>query len=303
MTCASGMHRACSFRLGRYGGTSSCVPNCDVSRLHAELALTSRYAWRCTWAQSASGCSASISPTRISSARRAATRWPGRSPQIDAEYAQLAAAARAQGVELVNLSPRQPPGGAAPRIRWIDSWRGPCRRRSARCNIVSYSKTPVAGVPEILARCISAKTPHRATCVWGSDDYGNGVRFAGGTCVAADSPQAARASAWQRRTWSSYTTATSIRLHRKCDREQADDHHGAQLRLERRPRAGRTRGQPGAWCLGQYQATLRRVCASGIVVPNPAAVLGALTSRDEREAPRRFASASRRPGAHERVSR
>jgi hypothetical protein len=46
-------------------------------------------------------------------------------------------------------------------------------------NIVSYATTPVAGVPAILARCISAATPHVARCVWARNDYGNGVIFEG----------------------------------------------------------------------------------------------------------------------------
>ena len=46
-------------------------------------------------------------------------------------------------------------------------------------NIISYATTPVAGVPAILARCITAATPHVARCVWARNDYGNGVVFDG----------------------------------------------------------------------------------------------------------------------------
>lgn len=51
--------------------------------------------------------------------------------------------------------------------------------RNTSLQIVSYATTPVAGVPAILARCINARTPHRARCVWASRSYGNGVVFAG----------------------------------------------------------------------------------------------------------------------------
>ena len=46
--------------------------------------------------------------------------------------------------------------------------------------IVSYSVTPVAGVPAILARCIANATAHEAQCVWADRAYGNGVGFDGG---------------------------------------------------------------------------------------------------------------------------
>ncbi|MDT5293478.1 MAG: hypothetical protein QOJ76_358, partial [Acidobacteriota bacterium] len=45
--------------------------------------------------------------------------------------------------------------------------------------IVSYATTPVAGVPVILSRSITARTPHAARCVWARRDYGNGVTFDG----------------------------------------------------------------------------------------------------------------------------
>jgi GT2 family glycosyltransferase len=45
--------------------------------------------------------------------------------------------------------------------------------------IVSYATTPVAGVPVILARAISARTPHAARCVWAQNGYSNGVTFDG----------------------------------------------------------------------------------------------------------------------------
>jgi GT2 family glycosyltransferase len=45
--------------------------------------------------------------------------------------------------------------------------------------VVSYATTPVAGVPAILARCVSARTLQPARCVWARKDYGNGVAFEG----------------------------------------------------------------------------------------------------------------------------
>jgi len=50
---------------------------------------------------------------------------------------------------------------------------------SRSMNIVSYATTPLAGVPAILARCITAETVHRARCVWARSTYGNGVVFTG----------------------------------------------------------------------------------------------------------------------------
>ena len=103
---------------------------------------------------------------------------------IDREYDALAAALAREGIELVNLSsasrltslrkvapqsfsegPASLPDAPAPDQRAL--------------SIVSYATTPVAGVPPILARCISARTPHQARCVWATESYGNGVAFTG----------------------------------------------------------------------------------------------------------------------------
>lgn len=43
--------------------------------------------------------------------------------------------------------------------------------------IVSYSTTPVAGVPEILSNCINRYTNNECRCVWATNSYGNGVTF------------------------------------------------------------------------------------------------------------------------------
>ena len=174
----------------------------------------------------------------------------GKIPQIDAEYAQLAAAIRAQGVELVNLSPVSRLA-ALPRES-LDRFVARAADATRALNIVSYSKTPVAGVPEILARCISAKTPHRATCVWGSDDYGNGVRFAGGTSWRR-SPQAAE----QRLAEADLVIVHNGHVdpqHRKVidSKPTITMAHNYAWNVDCSQVA---RGQPGV-VLGQYQATL-----------------------------------------------
>src|SRR5262249_20455581 len=109
----------------------------------------------------------------------------GNLPQIELEYCKLAIAAQKIGVEILNL-------GAASRLAALPKlslaqFRAAARARvvcdfvgSKALRIVSYATTPIAGVPEILARCITARTPHQATCVWATGDYGNGVQFQGG---------------------------------------------------------------------------------------------------------------------------
>lgn len=97
--------------------------------------------------------------------------------QIDSEYAALRAECERRGVELVNLSPVSRLT-ALPRMS-IGEF-APSARSERSLNIVSYATTPVAGVPEVLSRCIEARTPHRCTTVWANAGYGNGVRFGGG---------------------------------------------------------------------------------------------------------------------------
>lgn len=108
---------------------------------------------------------------------------------IDQQYRRLEEVLQARGVSVVNLSgesrltafrkgdvallrerepgekSRRPTGSANAAVKAL--------------KIVSYATTPVAGVPPILARCISAATPHEARCVWARNDYGNGVVFDG----------------------------------------------------------------------------------------------------------------------------
>jgi hypothetical protein len=108
---------------------------------------------------------------------------------IDEQYKRLDEALRGRGVSVVNLSPES--RLTAFRKGHIDELRGPKTGQTMRrhngtlaataevVKIVSYATTPAAGVPAILARCISAATPHQARCVWARSDYGNGVAFEG----------------------------------------------------------------------------------------------------------------------------
>lgn len=109
--------------------------------------------------------------------------------QIDREYARACEVAASHGAELVNLSAtsrlRSIPRGsldaflAATADRAADAGSNEAAAAPAGMQIVSYSVTPVAGVPAVLARCIQQRTPHRARCVWADNAYGNGVAFDG----------------------------------------------------------------------------------------------------------------------------
>jgi SAM-dependent methyltransferase/GT2 family glycosyltransferase len=103
-------------------------------------------------------------------------------PQFEAineQYARLAKAAKAFGVEIFNLSGVSRLT-AFPKISFeeFEDLSKPEKKR-APLKIVSYATTPVAGVPSILARCIAARTEYSARCVWATNNYGNGVSFAG----------------------------------------------------------------------------------------------------------------------------
>jgi ADP-heptose:LPS heptosyltransferase/2-polyprenyl-3-methyl-5-hydroxy-6-metoxy-1,4-benzoquinol methylase len=108
---------------------------------------------------------------------------------IDQQYQRLGEALRARGVSVVNLSGESRlTAFRKARIAELhgsetDQKMQPCNGVSAIAmqplKIVSYATTPVAGVPAILARCISAGTAHQARCVWARNDYGNGVVFDG----------------------------------------------------------------------------------------------------------------------------
>lgn len=187
--------------------------------------------------------------------------------RIDAEYGRLAAAAAAAGIELFNLSPTSRlttlprlsvtafASGAAP----------PAMSAAERpLRIVSYATTPVAGVPAILARCIAARTPHRARCVWATRHYGNGVSF-DGDIEWTERPREAEAA---------LAEADLVIVHNG----KLDPAHAAVLRgkpsivmahnyLWNVDTALLREGHPGV-VVGQYQATLPDFAGWG-VVPNP----------------------------------
>ncbi len=102
--------------------------------------------------------------------------------KINKQYTKLAEAARTVGIEIFNLS-RASRLTAFPKI-FLSEFENLSEtieksEKSAPLKIVSYSTTPIAGVPAILARSITARTAHSARCVWATNDYGNGVSFAG----------------------------------------------------------------------------------------------------------------------------
>ena len=117
-------------------------------------------------------------------------------------------------------------------------------RTSMPLRIVSYATTPVAGVPAILARCISARTSHTARCVWAQNGYGNGVIFEG-DIQWKQSPAEAEAALAERgrgdrAQWQSRATPPL------AARGQSRHHDGTQLHVERGPTVG-ARLTPGSW--------------------------------------------------------
>ncbi len=136
---------------------------------------------------------------------------------IDAQYRRLGEALRARGVEVFNLS-RASRLTAFPRLT-VEEFAALAGAEAAHASsvssdasqvtgaeacatetyfaeaseplrVVSYATTPVAGVPVILSRCVAARTPHAAACVWARRDYGNGVRFEGGVEWATERARA-----------------------------------------------------------------------------------------------------------------
>jgi ADP-heptose:LPS heptosyltransferase/SAM-dependent methyltransferase len=117
--------------------------------------------------------------------------------QIDREYRNLATACERVGIQIYNVSPISRLT-AFPRKTLAEFATVAHRNASPKpvggsLRIVSYATTPIAGVPAILARCITARTPHTARCVWATNDYGNGVSFDGDLEWRAD-PAAAEAA-------------------------------------------------------------------------------------------------------------
>jgi GT2 family glycosyltransferase len=104
-------------------------------------------------------------------------------PQIDREYQQLYAECLRRGVEVFNLS-RESRLTAFPKMPLAEFEKTtiPVLAKAPAAEglrIVSYSTMPVAGVPALLARCITARTAHECRSVWARNHYGNGVTFQG----------------------------------------------------------------------------------------------------------------------------
>lgn len=107
-------------------------------------------------------------------------------PQFEAineQYHRLAKAAESLGIGIFNLSgisrltafPKMTLG----EFENLSQSLPENTEKNESLKIVSYATTPIAGVPAILARCINDRTTHSARCVWATNDYGNGVNFAG----------------------------------------------------------------------------------------------------------------------------
>lgn len=97
-------------------------------------------------------------------------------PQIDQEYKRLYDACRRLDIEVFNLS-------ASSRLTGLPKMSleefVPRLLAKQSLDIVSYSTTPVAGVPAILSRCIASRTAHKCRTVWATNTYSNGVAFDG----------------------------------------------------------------------------------------------------------------------------
>ena len=96
--------------------------------------------------------------------------------KIDAEYAKLYLEAKSNGIEIINLS-NESRLKSLPKKHFNEFDFEDGDNNELPLNIVSYSTTPVAGVPEILSQCINRYTPHNCTCVWQTNEYKNGVKF------------------------------------------------------------------------------------------------------------------------------
>jgi len=103
--------------------------------------------------------------------------------KINEQYCKLAESAKAQGIQIYNLSEISRLTAFTKisidefednKINFSSNF-----DKSSQLKIVSYSTMPVAGVPAILARCIEQKTEHTARCVWATNNYENGVNFEG----------------------------------------------------------------------------------------------------------------------------
>ncbi|HEX8559489.1 MAG TPA: glycosyltransferase [Pyrinomonadaceae bacterium] len=196
------------FRLGTYGGTGAGSGSANPEAL--DYTQNSPYVALCLAAHMGARRVGLIGVDFTDHHFFARTGRHSLAPQldsIDAQYRRLGDALRARGVEVFNLSAasrltafpkisveefaalaaadREGRAGAealhgAGTIHGAEAGDGGALDAGGGpLNVVSYATTPVAGVPAILARCVSARTPHAARCVWARRDYGNGVSFEG----------------------------------------------------------------------------------------------------------------------------
>ena len=96
---------------------------------------------------------------------------------IDAQFNRLSRAAFGQGVRIFNLS-SQSRLTSVPKMNiktFASLGHSSPGSAGGTLRIVSYATTPLVGVPAILARCINARTRHRARCVWAGGAYTNGI--------------------------------------------------------------------------------------------------------------------------------
>ncbi|HST50361.1 MAG TPA: glycosyltransferase [Pyrinomonadaceae bacterium] len=191
------------FRLGRYGGTDFA----DTEVLH--YTQNSPYVAMCLAAHMGARRIGLIGVDFTNHHFFAPTGTHALTAQlktIDEQYRRLGESLCARGIEVFNLSSASRLT-AFPKLS-VEQFASTCEQSKdatdeghaseagnvsgasefgTRANasegqalrIVSYSTTPVAGVPAILARCIASRTPHEARCVWAQNGYGNGVTFEG----------------------------------------------------------------------------------------------------------------------------
>ncbi|MFN2416330.1 MAG: class I SAM-dependent methyltransferase, partial [Pyrinomonadaceae bacterium] len=183
------------FRLGSYGGTNISKPDA------LDYAQNSPYVALCLAAHMGARRVGLIGVDFTDHhffARTGRHPLAPRLATIDAQYRRLGEALGARGIGVFNLSAASRLT-AFPKLS-VEEFAALSETEATRASseagsvsaetflserdeplrVVSYATTPVAGVPEILARCVAARTPHAARCVWARGDYGNGVRFEGG---------------------------------------------------------------------------------------------------------------------------
>jgi hypothetical protein len=257
--------RVVRFKLGRFGGTD------DSDYLH--YTQNSPYVAVCLAAYMGAQRIGLIGVDFTNDhffARTGPHALGARLREIDGQYGRLAAALKQRGIELVNLSRRSrlislPKADLA---RLGDAAREACRDlvpTTTPCpRVVSYATTPVAGVPAILARCITAATRHPARCVWAANGYANGVEFAGDVQWTRQPREAAEVLA----------AADVVIVHNgKIDEAHRKALAGKPLVTMAHNYGWNVdlqhvrHGHPGV-VIGQYQATLPEF-AGWPVVPNP----------------------------------